>query len=199
MADIIDQTSDEEVLDLLRKTTTEELGGKEGDTLTKRVGKIIPSVLAFGGIGGVGRAPFAKAVTGGAAAAATEGFFRPVAEEDSDLGTRAERAAVGGAVGAGVGAALQPIANVLGTGVRKFFKVTPQKVKMFEEAGVDPTLANISSLPGNRGFREIVSFSPGVAKVVQTQIDDQVKQLGGAIKRVERAPLLTKIEIKVMN
>jgi hypothetical protein len=79
------------------------------------------------------------------------------------------------------------VARKLGKkGLQKITGVKSELVKVFEEAGVNPTLADISQGQTTKTFQNLLGNFPGsrgvIEKATQQQIDDITKQIAGVTK-----------------
>jgi hypothetical protein len=133
--------------------------------------------LAMGGA----KAPIAGAIAGGGLSS----FLAP--QKEDSLMNRAENA-VESATGAGslVGGvkAVKAVANAPKTLVQKVAGITPKSqetLKAFQDAGINPTLANIAEGQTSKTFQNLLESFPGsrgvIEKATQEQVDNITKQI----------------------
>jgi len=138
------------------------------------IGSGVPGLVASGTIGGL-----------------VSGALSP--QEQAGLENRATEAlkggATGGVVGGGLGLASKAapyIPTLIKTGMQKLTGVKPELAKAFQDAGVTPRLADISTSKPTKAFQNLLEVFPGSAstiqKATQNQIDDITKQLARVTK-----------------
>jgi hypothetical protein len=128
---------------------------------------------------------------GGAAGGAVSSSLS--AQEQAGLENRAvetlKGAAAGGAVGGGLGVGVkvaQATPALVKIGVQKLTGIKPELAKAFQDAGVSPRLADISTSKPTKAFQNLLEVFPGSAstiqKATQNQVDEITKQLAGITK-----------------
>ena len=126
-------------------------------------------------------APIAGIATGGAIGGATSSAVSM--QEEAGLGNRTLETGKGAAIGAVaapiIGKAVNVITNAPNIAkelVKKLVGIDPIKVAKFADAGLDPTLANISKYRPVSQIQNFLSAAPGASaridRVIQHQIDN---------------------------
>ena len=149
------------------------------------VGEIAPFLATGAGTGArVLAATGSKAAgmsAGGAVGGATISALSP--QEEAGLGNRAVNTLAGGATGAVaapiIGKAVNVITNAPNAAkelIKKLVGIDPIKVAKFADAGLDPTLANVSKYRPVSQIQNFLSATPGASaridRVIQHQIDN---------------------------
>jgi len=133
------------------------------------------------------------ALLGGASALGETKDITDLPQAAKDVGTGTT---VGGVVGGVLNKALPAAANAAGAVpqlskklLQKVVGVTPKSqetIRAFEQAGINPTLANVTEGQTTKTFQNLLGNFPGsrgeIEKATQGQIDDITKQIAGITK-----------------
>lgn len=136
---------------------------------------------------GMGAAVKGGAALGGASALGETEDLTNIPQTIKDVATGA---VAGGVVGGAVQKAIPAAQSAVGAisqapkkALQKMIGVKPEAVKTFQELGIDPTLADVSSSAGLQNFiKDIPVAGKPITEALQKQVNDISSQIQGVVK-----------------